>query len=71
MVMHVIQQEMTLKFKETSSRNAANELRRRRRCGSRGEAGKRTAASSGKKMYACTMLFTATDEAESGNTAST
>lgn len=47
MVMHVIQQEITLKFNETSSRNTANELRRWRR--ESGEAGKRTAARSKKK----------------------
>lgn len=47
MVMHVIQQEITLKFNETSSRNTANELRRWR--SESGEAGKRTAARSKKK----------------------
>lgn len=47
MVMHVIQQEIALKFNETSSRNTANELRR---WGSEsGEAGKRTAAKSKEK----------------------
>lgn len=61
MVMHVIQQEIALKFKETSSRNTANELRRRRRCIS-GEAGRRAAARSQPGKYVYT--FTATDEGE-------
>lgn len=66
MVMHVIQQEIALKFKETSSRNTANELRRRRRCIS-GEAEEtRSREEQGERAY----TFTATDEVESKNTPS-